>query len=161
MDPISVIGLSAAGVQFVDVGARALLNSLRMIRELREIPQRMTDLLSQTDKSVGRLLYLDNLSQQTSFVNRLSQQQLDSIRSVIIDARGVTEALQVMLQPIVADLGRPSRTRRAWSAVVSKTLEAGIKERLEVIGRIHLDLIPQLQALGLEIASEQMYAISR
>ncbi|KAK0752815.1 hypothetical protein B0T18DRAFT_423475 [Schizothecium vesticola] len=138
MDPVSIIGLSAAAVQFSDVGARALLSSLRLLRELREIPHRMADLLTETDKSVERLLYLDSLCQQPSFVSRLSQQQLDSIRPVILDGRNATERLQAVLQPVISDLRKPSKAMRAWAALMSKRREADIEQHLKVITRIHL-----------------------
>jgi hypothetical protein len=157
MDPVSIIGLSAAGVQFIDVGARALLSSLRLLRELREIPHRMVDLLNETDKSVERLLYLDSLSQQPSFVNQLSQQQLDSIRAVILDGRSATERLQAVLQPVISDLQKPSKTMRAWAAFMSKRREADIEQHLKIITRIYLGLMPQLQALGLEIELQNLY----
>lgn len=157
MDPISIIGLAAAGVQFAEVGAKTLVKSLRLLRELRDIPQRMIDLLSQTDRSIERLLHLDTLSQQPAFINRLDQGQLDSVRSSILEGRDAAEALQSTLQPIVADLAQPSRTRRAWRTLISRAREADIESRLETIARIHLGLMQQLQGLGLEIAFEQMF----
>jgi len=157
MDPVSIIGLSAAGVQFFDVAARALLSSLRLLRELREIPRRMVHLLNETDKSVERLLYLDSLSQQPSFVDRLNQQQFDSIRSVILDARTATEGLQAVLQPVISDLQKPTKTMRVWGALMAKRREADIEQHLMSISRIHLGLVPQFQALGLEIDLKHMY----
>lgn len=45
MQPVSIVGLAAGAVQFADVGDRALLAMIILLKDLKETPKRMAELL--------------------------------------------------------------------------------------------------------------------
>lgn len=55
MDPVSAVGLAASAVQFADVGVRALIGMLQLLKRLKHTPKQMTELLRDVDKSIQRI----------------------------------------------------------------------------------------------------------
>jgi hypothetical protein len=60
-DPISVLGVAAAAVQFGDVAGRATLQLVKLLKNLNETPKRMKQQLQDVTKSIGRLLALQDM----------------------------------------------------------------------------------------------------
>jgi hypothetical protein len=54
-DPLSIVGGLAAGMQLVAVAAEALLATIKLMRGLKEVPERLALLLAEVDDSISRL----------------------------------------------------------------------------------------------------------
>ena len=52
---IAIVGGLAAGIQLVSTTAKALLATVELIRDFKEIPERLTLLLYEVEESISRL----------------------------------------------------------------------------------------------------------
>ena len=161
MDPISAIGLAAGIVQFVDIGGKALLSTIRLLKDLKHAPKMMTELLQDAEISLQRLHTLrDTIRQPSSTVfAQLSTIQNQRLLTRIDETRAAVSELQKALDPLLGThtVGQ-GRVRKAWKAVISITMENAIKEKLSRISRMEKELAGNLELTNLEIQADLRYS---
>jgi hypothetical protein len=137
MDPISAVGVAGASVQFAELAVKSVLRTIRFLKDLEEKPCRLKELLSDIDKSVAQIAYLQHALQSTdpSPIQRLAPRQLAALEVSMNDGLQVTVSLQALLRPLFCGQNVQTRTSRLWSAVVSKKMEPEIEEHLQKIQR--------------------------
>lgn len=157
MDPVTGVGFVAASLQLAGLGIKGLLQGIRLLKDLKETPAKLTELLSDAENAILRVIELeDTLQNPTSAIAKsLPQQQLISLKNTLADVRRATDALRVDLEPLFGHLQtNPSSTARAgvrklWRSVVGLAKERSIQEHLSKIQRYNHELTKQLQVVGL------------
>jgi len=155
MDPASAVGIAAASLQFAGVTVKGVLGGIGLLKSLKETPVRLTELLRDVDKSVARIIHLQQTIQgpDSGWVRRLSHVQLLALRATVDDAYQAMVRLQVTLEPLFGNQNAETQTRakRMWRSVVSLKMERDIEEKLETIQRHNDQIVRELQLSGLDI----------
>ena len=156
MEPASAVGLAAGTVQFADVGGRALLGMIKLLKDLKETPKRMAELLRDVDKSVERICSLRNAMQQpTSLFTNLSITQIQRVTKNVDDAYQATVSLQHALEPLFRErnVAMNGWAKRAWRSVVSIQIEKSIAEKIARVERLNWEVISEMQLIKLEMGA--------
>ncbi|KAL8929961.1 MAG: hypothetical protein Q9208_001105 [Pyrenodesmia sp. 3 TL-2023] len=158
--------VAAAGfaVQVADVGGRALLGMLGLLKDLRETPKQMTELLEDTSRSVHRICSLrDALQQPIELSTHLSTKQMQDIIESIDNAYEAIIDLQQELEPLFRKVHAPKDglVKRAWISLVLVQMEKSIKWRLARIERLDREVASAMQLAGLKTGAESMKLSSR
>lgn len=155
MDPVSAVGIAAVSLQFAGVAAKGVLGGIGFLKSLKETPVRLTELLSDVDKSVARIIHLQQTLQgpDSGPVRRLSHGQLLALRATVDDAYQATVSLQATLEPLFGNQNAQTQTKteRMWRSVVSVKMERDIEKKLEKIQRHNDQIMRELQLSGLDI----------
>jgi hypothetical protein len=152
-DPISVLGAAAAAVQFSDVAGRAILESVKLLKNLKETPNRMKEQLRDVTTSIDRIVVLRNtiLAPGSSVSTHLTPQQRKRIDEAVSDADVALKSLHQSLQRLFPPRASNNTIKSCWRAVVSVASEKDIEEKAERINRKHQELMQELQMADVEM----------
>ncbi|EED12098.1 hypothetical protein TSTA_001690 [Talaromyces stipitatus ATCC 10500] len=141
VDPLSVIGSAMAGIQLVSAAAQALLATIKLMNDLKDVPERLALLLNEVDDSISRLCYCCNEGSKLFHnLDPSQQERLSRTTSAIYPA---LQDIHKMLTPLLgSSRTRASSVRRLWKSVLSLKVE---KELL------NLEVIRELGIVGLEV----------
>ncbi|KAK4167788.1 hypothetical protein QBC43DRAFT_285681 [Cladorrhinum sp. PSN259] len=144
MDPISVVGIAAASLQFIETS----IHGIKVLRRLKDTPVKFARLLADAEKSLVRIVQLRGALDDggSALSKTLSSSQADVLRKTIKDIHDATEDLQVALRPIFGFTG----TKGFWKHVMSVKMESTIEQMLHRIRRCGDQLMQELQVAGLE-----------
>jgi hypothetical protein len=149
-DPLSIISGVAAGIQLVSTAAQALLATIKLARDLKEIPERLTLLLCEVEDSISRLCQSCNMGSE--IFRNLDLSQIDRLS---ISATALYPALQEihnMLMPLMYDSkGKGRSVRGLWRSLISLKVEKELTEKLKRLNRLNVEMIRELGILGLEV----------
>ncbi|KAH7125857.1 hypothetical protein EDB81DRAFT_860557 [Dactylonectria macrodidyma] len=153
MDPVSVIGVAAASIQFADIGVKALLGSIRTLQNLRDAPKQIAVLLHDVDKSIKRLADLETRLQDDTdpLAQRLSRDQHQTLRDVVSEGCQAVVDFQNTLGR-VKSLPGDSKARKVWKSFLGVEMSRDIEIHLSRIQRQHSETLQQLQLAGLDVA---------
>lgn len=154
MDPISAVGIAAASLQFAGVAAKGILGAIGFLKSLKEAPVRLTELLCDTEKSVARIIHLQQTLQdpKSALVQRLSHSQHAALATIVNDACQTTISLQEMLGPLFRTQNAQSQNvTKLWRSVVSVKMGRDIENKIEKIQRLNNQIMRELQLSGLDI----------
>ncbi|KAF7546297.1 hypothetical protein G7Z17_g8540 [Cylindrodendrum hubeiense] len=156
MNPISAIGVAAGSIQFADLGVKALLSSIRFLKNLHDAPKRITALLQDIDRSIKRLLDLEaRLRNETDpLTQRVSKSQLQTLRDVVSEGNQAVVDLQKTLER-VKFLQNDSKARKIWKSCLSVEISRDIETHLSRIQRQHSETLQQLHLAGLDVILNQ------
>ena len=160
MDPVSVVGLAAGAVQFADVGFRALIGMIKLLKRLKETPKQMTDLLQDLDKSIQRIQALRNTIQQPdSLFTHLSITQIHRVTTTLDDACQAATDLQHVLEPLFrqSNTSKHSWARNTWRSAVSVSMETEIAAKIARIKWLNSEVMSEMQISGLEMQAKLEY----
>lgn len=167
MDPITALGAAAGGVQLVDVAARAVMASLKLVRELHGAPVRTAALLADVERSTSRILRISAalLQPATTFFENIPPDSFARLSSCAGQLRHAMDDLQQLLISLCnngANTALSSTTggvrkkgktavRKVWSAVVTVKKQEEVADMLARVDRLNLDMIRELEVVGLEM----------
>lgn len=163
MDPVTAVGVASAVVQFIDVAARALLKTIRLVRGLRDVPSHISLLLADVDRSTVRISYASTamLKPGSKLLNRLSTDQFSRLSLWAQQVRLAMEDLHRALTPLCEDQqSSPSYSftrkgkaavQRVWTAVVSIVKQEEIARMVSRVDKLNLELMRELEFIALEI----------
>lgn len=158
MDPISLVGLTAAAAQFAGVAGKGVLKSIGLLKGLKGTPARLSELLGDLDKSTTRIIRLlvTLRDDQSSLAKLLSTERLQALKGVVGDAGCASNELQSVLEPLFGPQSHGSTGLRAgakklWRDVVSVTMEKDIEGKLDKARRMNDEVLRELQLAGLDL----------
>ena len=64
VEPLSIIGGLTAGIQLVSTTAQALLATIKLMKDLKEIPKKLTLILCEVEESISRLCQSCNMGSE-------------------------------------------------------------------------------------------------
>jgi hypothetical protein len=148
-DPLSIVGGLAAGLQLVSMAAEALLATIKLIKDLKEIPDRLAALLNEVDDSISRLCYSCNAG--SKIFQSLDPPQMNRISRCAIALHPALEDIHKMLTPLFdKNQGKVSPVRHLWRSLVSLKIEKELPEKLQRLNRLNIEVIRELGVVGLE-----------
>ncbi|KAI9164088.1 hypothetical protein HJFPF1_05724 [Paramyrothecium foliicola] len=153
MDPITAVGAVAASIQLTQFSFNAIFKTTKFLKDLASQPQRIGELLSDTDRSVSRMM---NLKLSLKNVNsklpqRLTPDQLIALDTSIDHGLKAAESLTALLEPIFKSKATQSKRKLMWKMVISKTIESDVEEHLDKIQRHNDTIMKELQLSGLDL----------
>lgn len=151
---------AALTVQFADVGGRALLGMIRLLKDLKETPKRMVKLLQDVDKSVQRICSLQNAIQQpASLFTDLSTTQIQRLTGRVDDAYHATVQLQHSLEPLFRKNNSAVHewAKKGWRSIISIQIERSIAENVARTERLNREVLSELQLIDLEMGANIKY----
>lgn len=158
MDPVSLVGITAAAVQFAGVTGKGLLKGIGLLRGLADTPARLSKLLGDIEKSTARIIrLLATLNDdQSDLVKLLSTKQLKALKDTVNDALSAATELQSALEPLFGTHSHSERGFRAgakkmWRDVVSVKAERSIGEKLDNVCRMNEEVLRELQLAGIDL----------
>ena len=158
MEPITTLGAAAAGLQLIDVAARALMGVVGLARNLRDAPARTERLLVDVDRSVAQILYISAtlLQSGSRFCDGLSPDQVTRLSTCALQTSEAMDALRILLGSLCGaghSGGSRGKTilQRTWSAVIAAHKQDEVSELLARAERLNLEMIRELELVGLEM----------
>lgn len=155
MDPVSAVGLAASSLQLASFVFTAALRSIRVVKDLKDVPTRLRGCLADTENSVRRLSNLQStLTDPNSKLRSvLNQSQLSNLESVVRDGHDATEALHRKLESLFPQQTASSsrhRVKAVWKNVVSLGMEKEVEDAARRIQRLNDEIARELQIADLE-----------
>ncbi|KAK3317661.1 hypothetical protein B0T19DRAFT_295517 [Cercophora scortea] len=160
MDPVSVIGVAAASLQFAETIFKATLKSIEFVKDLHDIPEILRQQLGDTEKTVQRLSNIRAaIDASGSHLNtRLSESQAVVLRSVLEEGSSAASQLCDQLKPLVgqqqAQPGRRQRLETLWKKVGSVRMKDEVERSIQRIQRLNDEINREMQRTGLEFQAE-------
>ncbi|KAB5570036.1 hypothetical protein GE09DRAFT_693293 [Coniochaeta sp. 2T2.1] len=159
MDPVSAIGLAASSLQLASFAFTAALRSIKLVKDLKDVPAKLRICLADAEKSIHRLSDLQSmLTDPNSKLHQiLSTAQILRLKTVVQDGHDATEALHKKLQALLPLPRRPQAATRsrdrfisAWKSVVSLGMEKEVEDAIRRIQRLSDEISRELQVISLE-----------
>ncbi|KAK5663404.1 hypothetical protein OQA88_3833 [Cercophora sp. LCS_1] len=165
---MEALGAIAAAVQLVDVAARALVHTIELVRKLHDAPRRTRTLLNEVEKSTLWVLRTSQrlLQPGARFSNDLSDDQLASLSTCIEETRRAMDDARSFLarlcdgttsEPLSTCVGQAQPKtvlRRALGAMAMVGNQEEIGHMLGQVGRLNLELLGELEVVGLEMQAD-------
>jgi beta-phosphoglucomutase-like phosphatase (HAD superfamily) len=153
MDPVSAISLAAGTAQFLDIGGKALVGTLTLLRDLRDTPSWIRDLSNNIEKSFQHIQILRETIERSGFED-LVQPNYAQVRTASDAVRNAYDAivdLKEALEPYSRDqvLLTQKRWRRIWTAVSSVTERSSIEQKMQKVMLLNHEVSQALQVIQL------------
>ncbi|KAK5048517.1 hypothetical protein LTR84_005607 [Exophiala bonariae] len=154
-EALAVLGATAAGVQLGELGCKALIHGITVLRNMQAIPKRIETLLLETEVSIRRIEDIQNdvLQPGSNVVAHLTAVQLARVSTVISEVELAMKSLEDQLN-ILLPRTRPQagRLKRIWAALfVLSSEESKLEGHLQHISRASMEILRELLILGLHL----------
>ena len=156
-----ILAVTAAAVQFIDVGGRALVKFSRLVSNLRRAPKAVRTAKSDLSRLVGLVKTIKQdfeaakTGPATSLSGAVSHARLDTAASFLKDCLNETNELLRILDGL--DCERSDNVaKKAWRAVVSVKEENKISEGLAHLEQIKSSLSLWYQHETLALVNNQL-----
>lgn len=152
-DPLSVFGGVAASVQLVGFAAGAFIKTIRLVKQLEEIPRKTACQLDDVNSSSQKVQFFchqlnDNLSPL------IGSELLPRLMACANKLQDALNEAQHLLEPLVSGhvstKGRP--IKRLYNAAVSVVQERAISERLRRVETLNQRMFEELLIASLYIS---------
>ena len=148
-DPLSCIGGLAAGMQLLSTASRALLATIRLVRDLKDIPEKLALLLGEVEDSISRLCQSCNAGSR--IFQNLDRPQLNRLsRSTAVLYTAMQEIYNILVPLVYKSKGRGASIRGLWQLFVSLKVERRLSQKLERLNGLNIEMIRELGMIGLE-----------
>ena len=149
-EPLLIVGGLAAGLQLVTTAAQALLATIKLMRDIKDAPERLALLLGEVDDSISRLCHSCNAG--SKIFQNLDLPQLDRLSRSITTLYPALQGIHNMLMPLTYNSkGKRAPVRSLWQSLISLKVERELSEKLERLNRLNMEMIREIGMLGLEV----------
>ena len=149
-DPLSCIGGLAAGIQLLSTASRALLATIKLVRDLKEIPEKLALLLSEVEDSISRLSQSCNAG--SSIIQNLDHPQVNRVsRSASALYQAMQEIYNILVPLVYKGKGKGASIRGLWQSFMSLKVERKLSQKLERLNGLNIAMIRELGMIGLEV----------
>jgi hypothetical protein len=136
MSGLEILGISAAAVQFADVGWKVFLGLSRLASDLNHVPEK----IQQAAKRVEQLVTLSKvIKADASKYSTCPHDEPHPLQRILKDCAILADQLQLILDS-VTPTGKENRIRKSWKAVVGVKKEREIMEKCRVLEDFKLSL---------------------
>lgn len=154
-DPLTLLGAAAAGAQFVELAATALLKTIRLVKDLQDVPRKMVVLLQDVENSTTRIHYIfaSVLQPGSKVFEQLDATQFGSLSRAATELRQAMDDVNTMLTPLVGTQppGRGKTAERIWRSIMAVKAEKDVAEKLERVDRLNNEVHRQLAVTLVEL----------
>ena len=149
-DPFTIVGGLAAALQLVATAAQALLATIKLMRDIKGVPERLALLLGEVEDSISRLCHSCNAG--SKIFQNLDLPQLDRLSRSITTLYTALQGIRNMLIPLTYNSkGKGASVRSLWQSLMSLKVERELSEKLERLNRLNMEMIREIGMLGLEV----------
>ena len=149
-EPLSCIGGLAAGIQLLSTASKALLAIIRLVRDLKEIPEKLALLLGEVEDSISRLCQSYNAGSR--IFQNLDHPQVNHLsRSAAALYPAMQEIHDILVPLIYKSKGKGASIRGLWQSFMSLKVERRLSQKLERLNGLNIDMIRELGMIGLEV----------
>jgi hypothetical protein len=150
VEPISLFGGLAAGIQLVCTAAHALLVTIKLVKTFKDLPIKLSLLLSDVENSINRLCHSCNLG--STIISTMDITQIERLTQSTIVLHSALQDIHRKLVNLTHDeYAREIPGRRLWQTFMSLTAEKELAEKLERLNRLNVEMLKELSLLGLEM----------
>jgi hypothetical protein len=154
-DPLTLLGAAAAGEQIVELAATALLKTIRLAKDLRDVPKKMAVLLQDVENSTTRIHYLFTVDLQpgSKVFEQLDASQFDNLSRAATELRQAMDDVNIILKPLVGtqQSGKGNTAQRLWRSIMTVKAEKDAIEKLGRVDRLNNEVNRQLGVTLLEL----------
>jgi hypothetical protein len=148
-EALAIIGTLAAGLQLVLTAAQALLATIKLMKDLREIPERLVSLLDDVDDSISRLCH--SCSSGSKLFQIMDNPHMDRLSRCATALHPALSDIHNMLMPLfVNKRGRANPARNLWRSFISLKVEKELHYKLQRLNRLNIEVVRELGIVGLE-----------
>ncbi|KAF2143126.1 uncharacterized protein K452DRAFT_317361 [Aplosporella prunicola CBS 121167] len=148
-DPLSVLGGLAAGMQLVLTAAKAVLATIKLMKDMKGIPQRISSLLNDVADSISRLG--DSCNAGSKLLQKLETSQVNRLSRCASALYPALKDIHSMLTPLISsNQSKGKSVRRLWKTLLSLKVERELSEKLGKLNRLNLEVVRELGFIGLE-----------
>jgi hypothetical protein len=149
-DPLSIFSGVAAGIQLVSTAAQALLATIKLMKDLKDVPERVALLLGEVENSISRLCHSCNAG--SKIFQNLDPSQRDRLSRLATALYPALQEIYNALMPLMCNSkGKGASIRDLWQSLVSLKIERELSEKLKRLNRLNMEMIRELGMLGLEV----------
>ncbi|KAJ9667412.1 hypothetical protein H2201_002613 [Coniosporium apollinis] len=136
-----VIALTAAAVQFLDVGGRVLVAFSSLCSSLKRVPAKVKAEIQQLEhvlivlRTIETDIAVPNNGLATTLAGVLTQTQINEAKALLNDAVSQAKELEVILRSLVPPT-QESTLRKAWRMIISQQKEEEILERCNGLEKV-------------------------
>jgi len=149
MDPITAFGVATGAMQLVDFGAGSLLCFIKILKALKEAPERLKILLDDLEHFARFVEYLrPQLEDTNSALYGLlsaSPGQPDALNSILGSADSAMLDLKCVLQSLIQNQTHQSLRAKAWRAIISLRNEKAILQKTHRLEKLKHEIIRELE----------------
>lgn len=158
MDVKNLLDTATTSIKIAEVSFKGVLETIQRLRDLKEKPQQLEDLLSSVNQSIERIAHLKLATQlpAPNPLHRLSTQRLEALKLCADDGEQAITGLRDLLEPVVNGKNNTKRIGY-WVAVMSKKMERDIHQHLENINRCHDQIMLELQFSNIDLEAFQRF----
>jgi hypothetical protein len=153
MDPIGAVGLAAGTAQFLDIGGKAILGTLKLLRDLKDTPSWIRDVSNDIENSFQHIQILRETIERSGFEDLVqpNHAQVRTAGDAIRSAYDAMIDLKKVLEPYSRDqvLLPHGRWRRTWAAVSSVTERNSIEQKMQKVMLLNHEVSRTLQVIQL------------
>ncbi|KAJ6139937.1 hypothetical protein N7471_006423 [Penicillium samsonianum] len=151
-EALAILGGVAAGMQMVSVAAQALLTTIKLVKSLKEVPEKLARLLNEVDDSISRLCHSCNTG--SKFYLSLDPAQTENLSRCASMLFPALQDIHNKLIPLTKDSqSRAKPIHRIWKTFLSLKVEKELVEKLERLNRLNIEVVRELGVIGLEMQS--------
>ena len=153
------VGAAGLAIQVADVSGRVLLGMIKLLKDLRETPKQMAELLVDLEISIEQIHWIKAVLQPSTMLStHLTAAQIQGITKALDKADQAITDLRQILDPLF----QKSSTRiygfakKAWRAIVSIEMEQRVARRVTRIERLKNEAMIVVQVAELEMGANIM-----
>jgi hypothetical protein len=149
-DPLTIIGGLAASLQLVSMAGQALLNTIKLVQHLEEVPVQLAQLLDEVNDSILRLCFVCRA--ESKIFEMLDPTRLERLSRTAGVLHKALKETHDILTPLASSHQSKGRSmRHLCKSMVSLKVEKELARKLERLHRLNLDVVRELGVLGLEM----------
>ena len=147
---LAVVGGVSAGLQLVSTTADAVLATIKLIQDLKDVPERLALLLSDIKESISRVSRSCSVGSTTS--QHLSPLQNDTLFRCMKRLHSALEDIQATLMPLfTARVSRRDSVLRVWKSFVSLKITKELSHKIERLNRLEIEVVRELEEIGVDM----------
>ncbi|KAL9096632.1 MAG: hypothetical protein Q9165_001119 [Trypethelium subeluteriae] len=148
-DPLSIIGGLTAGMQLVSTAAQALLATIKLVKDLKDVPERLSLLLGEVEGSICRLC--NSCNADSTILQNLDISQRERLSRSASILYPALQEIRDMLMPLMSRSQGKRSVRGLWKSLVSLKVEKELTDKLQRLNRLNMEMIQELGMVGLEV----------
>ncbi|KAH9231282.1 hypothetical protein K456DRAFT_1726966 [Colletotrichum gloeosporioides 23] len=140
-----VLGVVAASIQLAELATKAMLGTIKLVREVQDGPAKLASQLEDVERSTDRVNYFCGhiIGAGSATVDHIEPGLMARLAASCDGSRQAANDAQNLLRPLVEslDLVKHKPALRAWKTLSSKTRESAILEKLRRLDKANLELV--------------------
>lgn len=149
------LGALAAATQLCELAATALLKTVRLVKDLQDVPKKMAVLLQDVEESTTGVqgIFSVVLQPGSKVLEQLDATHIANLTKVTKELHQAMDEVIIMLKPRVGtqSSGKGKAVQRLWKSIMTVKAKKDVMEKLERIDRLNNEFGRHLGIASLEL----------